>query len=184
MLWLGIGCKRDTLADVINQSMQQLCRDYCLQIRDFQGIATLDTKGNEPGIITVCRLYNLPLKLFSAPVLAQVSLINPSTQVFKYVNTPSVAEAAAMMAVSQQLKLSNFPNTQSKRPVLLIPKTIFEQKNLGVVNFVTLAVASVIDGNTANQMNQQGHNTGNAQKYHQANDSSRKASDSESTTGG
>lgn len=146
MLWLGIGCKRNTQVDVINQSIQQLFRDYSLQIPDLQGIATLDTKADESGILAVCSLYNLPLKVFSAQLLAQVTVTNPSTQVFRYVNTPSVAEAAAIMAVCEQLKLSNLPDIKSKYPVLIVPKTTFKQTDFGLVSFVTLAIAGVIMG--------------------------------------
>lgn len=142
MLWLGIGCQRDTNEDFINESIQRLFREYGLQITDLTGVATLDRKYNETGIITVARIYNLQLQLFSAQELSQIKVANPSTQVNDQIQTFSVAEAAAILAVKSQLEPINSAQTRNHIAVhLQIPKTIFKNANADGKGSVTFAVA-------------------------------------------
>ena len=61
-------------------------------------IATVDRKATEPAIVELAAALGVPLRAFSADVLAAVPVPNPSGIVEAAVGTPSVAEAAALAA--------------------------------------------------------------------------------------
>ncbi|WAL61584.1 precorrin-3B C(17)-methyltransferase [Thermocoleostomius sinensis] len=98
VLWIGIGCERGTSRQLIETAIHEVCRAYHLAEGSIAGIATIDLKANEPGIIELCRDRRWPLRCFSAEQLRVVAVPTPSTIVAAEVGTPSVAEAAAMLA--------------------------------------------------------------------------------------
>ncbi|MDJ0736206.1 MAG: precorrin-3B C(17)-methyltransferase [Nostocaceae cyanobacterium] len=132
VLWVGIGCERGTSRLVIETAIQEVFREHQLAEAAIAGIATIDIKADEVGLLELCRERNLPLKTFAGDVLKSVSVPNPSSVVQKEVGTPSVAEAAGLCA---SLELSH---TQEEGK-LVVPKQIFRLP--GEVGAVTVAVA-------------------------------------------
>ncbi|KJH71721.1 hypothetical protein UH38_11650 [Aliterella atlantica CENA595] len=98
VLWVGIGCERGTPKETITQAITQVCLANNLAENAIAGIATIDIKADEVGLIELCQERNLPLRTFTAKVLNSISVPNPSPVVAAEVGTPSVAEAAAMSA--------------------------------------------------------------------------------------
>ncbi|WP_442946472.1 cobalamin biosynthesis protein [Nostoc sp. 'Peltigera malacea cyanobiont' DB3992] len=145
VLWVGIGCKRGTSWELIDLAIEQVFRENQLFPSAIAGIATIDTKASEVGLVKLCRLRNLPLKTFSAEILRSVCVPNPATLTNDKVGTPSVAEAAAILAASQLTSLTVFPFTNIEElPVkFLVPKQIFEIQ--GQPGAVTLAVAQALN---------------------------------------
>ena len=141
VLWVGIGCKRGTSWQLIDRAIEQIFRENQLFPSAIAGIATIDTKASEVGLVELCRLRNLPLKTFSAQILRSVYVPNPATITDNKVGTPSVAEAAAMLAASQLTLLTVFPFTsiEELRVRFLVPKQIFQVQ--GQPGAVTLAVS-------------------------------------------
>ncbi|MEA5622867.1 cobalamin biosynthesis protein [Nostoc sp. UHCC 0251] len=137
VLWVGIGCKRGTSWQLIDQAIEQVFRENQLFQSAIAGIATIDTKALEVGLIELCRLRNLPLKTFAAEILCSVRVPNPATIPDHKVGTPSVAEAAAILAAN--LTASPFSSTEAWGVKLLVPKQIFKLE--GQPGAVTLAVA-------------------------------------------
>ena len=144
VLWVGIGCKRGTSRELIETAIEQVCRAYHLAESAIAGIATIDTKANEGGIIELCQERNWPLKTFAANILNSVEVPNPSEIVTPKVGTPSVAEAAALCAIELTYCtiLKNRQDACSTkdesacgvgilpaRERLLVPKIIFPTKN-------------------------------------------------------
>ena len=99
VLWVGIGCKRGTSREFIENAIAKVCRAYHLAESAIAGIATIDTKANETGIIELCQHRNWALKTFAANILNSVEVPNPSNIVANEVGTPSIAEAAALCAI-------------------------------------------------------------------------------------
>ncbi len=96
------------------------------------GIATIDLKADEVGLVELCRARNWPLRTFPSAVLCSVSVPNPSAVVEAEVGTPSVAEAAALYA-ARGLAVDSKPNT------LVVSKQIFRSE--GQPGAVTVAIA-------------------------------------------
>jgi cobalt-precorrin 5A hydrolase / cobalt-factor III methyltransferase / precorrin-3B C17-methyltransferase len=61
-------------------------------------VATVDLKRDEPGIVALAHDLAVELRTFPVTTLAGVDVPNPSTVVAAAVGTPSVAEAAALVA--------------------------------------------------------------------------------------
>ena len=136
VLWVGIGCERATSRQLIEAAIGQVCRENQLAADAIAGIATIDLKADEVGLVELCHAYNFPLRTFPAEILGAISVPNPSPVVEREVGTPSVAEAAALCAANSQ--------------TLLVTKQIFHSttENLGseianqnLQGAVTIAVA-------------------------------------------
>ncbi|MEZ2320119.1 MAG: cobalamin biosynthesis protein [Microcoleus sp.] len=154
VLWVGIGCTGGTSRKFIENAIQQVCRSYHLASSAIAGVATIDTKANEAGIMELCQGHNWPLKTFSASVLNSVEVPHPSNMVVAKVGTKSVAEAAALCAI----ELGYCPIVQNRQDAcstkseyccgvgkmptherLLVPKQIFRSEEKA--GSVTVAVA-------------------------------------------
>jgi len=97
---LGVGCDRNTLLEtlehVVNAALQELKLDYTA----VKALATIDKKNDEVALLALAEKYHWPLKFFTATELAKVDVPNPSEVVMKYMGTPAVAEAAAILAAN------------------------------------------------------------------------------------
>jgi cobalt-precorrin 5A hydrolase len=145
VLWVGIGCKRGTSREFIENAIAKVCRAYHLAEGAIAGIATIDTKANEAGILELCQERNWALKTFPAHILNSVEVPNPSNIVAQEVGTPSVAEAAALCAIelTSYTMIKNRQDACSTKTEysacgvgilpahnrLLVPKKIFSNKN-------------------------------------------------------
>jgi len=101
---LGMGCDRNTplatLEHVVNSTLQELKLNFTA----VKALATIDKKNDEVAILALAKKYQWPLKFFTATELAKVDVPNPSEVVMKYMGTPAVAEAAAMLAANTGIK--------------------------------------------------------------------------------
>jgi len=145
-LWVGIGCGRNTPKAVIEHAVQQVFQKHHLAEGAIAGIATVDLKANEPGIIEFCHERNLPRRCFPAAALQSTPVPNPSSIVHTKIGIPSVAEAAAILAAHPELSTQHLelntsltPQSPFPNPQLLIPKQIFRLDNYP--GAVTIAVA-------------------------------------------
>ena len=130
ILWVGIGCQKRVSQQLINSAIQQVFQEYQLIYSEIAGIATIDKKALEIGLIEFCNLEKLPLKTFSSELLNNVFVPNPNHSITKLVGTSSVAEASAILAASE---------ITSAEIILLVPKQIFRlPEEMGTV---TIAVA-------------------------------------------
>lgn len=129
VLWVGMGCERNTPRQVLEAAIQQVFQAHHLAEAAIAGIASLNLKADEVGLVELCGDRQLPLQCFSAEALRSVAVPTPSSVVEAEVGTPSVAEAAAILAAQSLSPTSN----------LLIPKQIFRLPNYP--GAVTIAVA-------------------------------------------
>jgi cobalt-precorrin 5A hydrolase / precorrin-3B C17-methyltransferase len=133
VLWVGIGCERDTAIQLVKEALVATLQKYHLSSKAIAGIATIDLKADEVAILQLCREENLPLKTFDANALKQITVPTPSASVEQEVGTPSVAEAAAVLGAMSINNASEPQNCQ-----LIVKKQIFKQTDCGAV---TIAIA-------------------------------------------
>jgi cobalt-precorrin 5A hydrolase len=124
-LWIGIGCQRGVSKLAIQRAIESVFTEYNLDLATVAGLATLDRKVNEPGLIEYCRGSGWFLKIYSPERLNSVAVSNPSQRISSLVGTVSVAEAAALCA--------------AQTDILLVPKQIFRLDTED--GFVTVAIA-------------------------------------------
>jgi cobalt-precorrin 5A hydrolase len=94
---LGIGCDRDTTLVTIETALAQALNLAGLNQQQISAIATIDKKSDEAGLLALAEKHNWPLHFYSADELSRVEVPNPSETVLKYMGTPSVGEAAALL---------------------------------------------------------------------------------------
>ncbi|MHB8453672.1 MAG: cobalamin biosynthesis protein [Acidiferrobacterales bacterium] len=95
---LGVGCDRGTPLETLETAMEQALTLAGLGREAVCGLATIDRKNDEACVLMLAKNTHWPLHFFSAEELAQVPVPNPSATVLKYMGTPAVAEAAALLA--------------------------------------------------------------------------------------
>ena len=130
ILWIGIGCERNTSKELIEKSLNYFFESNNLSRLSIAGIATVDLKKNEKAINEIAAENQFPIKFFSKEDLSKINVPNPSNIVFNEIGTPSVAEAACILAAGKGSKL-------------LKEKYIFKSKDSSknIVGALTIAVA-------------------------------------------
>ncbi|WKJ91954.1 cobalamin biosynthesis protein [Methylomonas montana] len=101
---LGVGCDRDTSLATLQTAVAQALALAGLDIASVAGMATIDKKNDEVAILQLAERHGWPLHFYSAAQLALVSVPNPSETVRKYMGTPAVAEAAALLAADATMQ--------------------------------------------------------------------------------
>ncbi|MBL1211387.1 precorrin-3B C(17)-methyltransferase [Geminocystis sp. GBBB08] len=137
VLWVGIGCERNTSSSLIESAVTEVLDKYNLSRKAIASFATIDLKIDEVGILALADKWHLPLHTFTAEELNTISVPNPSIIVKEEVGTPSVAEASALKAAL--LPNLNLVENQVNPPSLIVPKQIIRQE--GEKGAVTVAIA-------------------------------------------
>ncbi len=105
VLWIGIGCERNTSKELIANSLNDFLETGNFSHHSIAGLATIDIKKDEKGILELAEEKNLPIKFFSKEDLSKIIVPNPSSIVQKEIGTSSVAEAACLLAAGKESKL-------------------------------------------------------------------------------
>lgn len=97
-LALGLGCDRGTPASTIADCIAQALAAARATLADVRAVASIDLKADEAGLAEVAAHNGWTIRFYPAAELAAVDVPNPSETVRKYTGTPSVSEAAALLA--------------------------------------------------------------------------------------
>jgi cobalamin biosynthesis protein CbiG len=117
---------------VLAAAIAHVCQAYGLAETAIVGVGTIDRKANEPGLLALCRDRGWQLRFYAAECLNQVEIPHPSTLITSHVKTPSVAEAAALLAAGSNQDLATAVTLQ-------VGKQIFHLA--GQPGSVTVAIA-------------------------------------------
>jgi len=129
-LILGIGCDRHVSLETLNTALDQAL-EKVKQSRDaVTALASIDKKNDEVALLALAAQQSWPLHFFSAGELAKVDVPNPSAVVMKYMGTPAVAEAAAILAAQTTqedllLEKHKYRGTDGKNATVSIVKSTF-----------------------------------------------------------
>lgn len=102
-LVVGVGASRGAPVEEVLALVRDALREASLSVRSVAGLATVDAKSEEPGIVEAAGRLGVPLVTYTAEELAAVTVPNPSDAPLAAVGTPSVAEAAALMGGGELL---------------------------------------------------------------------------------
>ncbi|MEM9452510.1 MAG: precorrin-3B C(17)-methyltransferase [Cyanobacteria bacterium P01_E01_bin.6] len=144
VLWIGVGCERGTPREVIEYGIQQACQSTHFAEGAIAGLATIDLKADETGLVELCRDREWPLRCFPADLLRKVEVPTPSSIVNEEVGTPSVAEAAALIAAInpvsafEEMCYCSFDDDSQQATQLQMTKRIFRLE--GYPGAVTIAI--------------------------------------------
>jgi len=105
VLWIGIGCERNTSKELIENSLNNFLESGNLSQQSIAGFSTTDINQDEKGILEIAEEKNLPIKFSSKEDLSTIIVPNPSNVVQNAIGTPSVAEASCLLAAGKESKL-------------------------------------------------------------------------------
>ena len=97
---LGLGCDRNTPATTIEQCLAEALSVCGATLADIQSVASIDLKADEAGLLALAAEHGWTIHFYPAAALAAVDVPNPSETVRQYTGTPSVSEAAALLAAN------------------------------------------------------------------------------------
>lgn len=101
-LAIGLGCDRGTPAATIGQAVDAALADvsarYGASVARVVAAASIDLKADEVGLLELAAVRGWVLTFYPASQLAAVAVPNPSETVMRHTGTPSVSEAAALLA--------------------------------------------------------------------------------------
>jgi cobalt-precorrin 5A hydrolase / precorrin-3B C17-methyltransferase len=130
-LWVGLGCRQGTPLPMFEQALRTVCLQYAIDWAMIAGLATLDAKRAEPGLLGFSLAQDWPLIYFTQGDLKRCAVPHPSVMVNTAVGVPSVCEAAALSAAAQA--------GSAMWSTLIVPKQVFwEPQTFGAV---TVAIA-------------------------------------------
>jgi cobalt-precorrin 5A hydrolase len=95
---LGLGCDRNTSLLTLQTAVSQALEAANISMSEVSAVATIDKKNDEHCMLQLVEDYGWSIHFFSAQALSEVTVPNPSAVVLKYMGTPAVSEAAALLA--------------------------------------------------------------------------------------
>jgi cobalt-precorrin 5A hydrolase/precorrin-3B C17-methyltransferase len=122
-LVIGLGSSRGVPPEEVDALIDQALATANLSPASVHTVATVDLKQDEPGLLAAVAQRGWPLAFFSAADLAEVNVPNPSETVRAAVGTPSVAEAAALLAAGQSATLVVPKQTSPQATVAIARRT-------------------------------------------------------------
>ncbi len=100
----GVGCRRGTAAETIQEAFDAALRKSGCHELAVGAVATLDLKAGEPGLLAFCKSRGLPLRAYTAGELAAVpGTFTASAFVKKTVGVDNVCERAAVLCSGGRL---------------------------------------------------------------------------------
>ncbi|WP_328916751.1 MULTISPECIES: precorrin-3B C(17)-methyltransferase [unclassified Streptomyces] len=105
-LVVGVGASRGVGRDEVLALVAEGLDAGGLAPASLTALATVDAKADEAGIVAAAAHLGVPLLTYPATALAEVAVPNPSPAPLAAVGTPSVAEAAALLAAGPGAELA------------------------------------------------------------------------------
>ncbi len=95
---LGLGCDRGTPLATLRLVVDEALAACRAELADVAAVASIDLKADEPALLQLGREQGWSIRFYPAAELATVAVPNPSETVRRHTGTPSVSEAAALLA--------------------------------------------------------------------------------------
>jgi len=98
IIFLGLGCHRGVAQAELEDLIDRQLAGHQLAKEAVAALATVETRAEEPALVSLCRENDWPLITFTLAELGRVKTPNPSETVNKNIGVTSVCEAAALLA--------------------------------------------------------------------------------------
>lgn len=104
-LVLGVGCRRGTPLEALEAAFSDLCEELELWPESVCGVATIDLKADEAGLLAFCEAHDWwPMRIYSAEQLRQVKgTFTASSFVEQRTGVDNVCERSAVLAAGGPL---------------------------------------------------------------------------------
>ncbi|WP_368506638.1 5,6-dimethylbenzimidazole synthase [Uliginosibacterium sp. 31-12] len=95
---IGLGCDRGTPQATLERAVDEALEMAGAVASEVVALASITLKADEAGLLALAQARGWPLCFYPPALLAEVAVPNPSETVRHYTGTPSVSEAAALLA--------------------------------------------------------------------------------------
>ncbi|WP_426344039.1 cobalamin biosynthesis protein [Pseudoduganella sp. R-32] len=95
---IGLGCDRGAMLQTVREAVHAALREAGAQPGQVSAAASITLKRDEEALLAFAQECGWPLHFYAPEELAAVPVPNPSETVRRYTGTPSVSEAAALLA--------------------------------------------------------------------------------------
>lgn len=95
---VGLGCDRGVPLSTVRDAVLAALALIGARPERVAAVASIALKRDEAAFLALAEEYRWPLRFYEAHELAQVEVPHPSETVRRYTGTPSVSEAAALLA--------------------------------------------------------------------------------------
>ena len=96
-LTLGLGCRRGTSQEAIEQAVQLVFAAHALDLRAVRCAASIRLKADETGLLAFCAAHGYPAKFYAPETLAALAgEFTPSAFVQKTTGVDNVCERSAV----------------------------------------------------------------------------------------
>ena len=98
--FIGFGCRRGVTLEEFRVVLNELEHRYDIDLRSVGGLASIDLKNDEEGLLAAAQHYGWPIQFFSKEQLNDVAVPTRSEIVHEKIGVYGVCEAAAILAAS------------------------------------------------------------------------------------
>ncbi|MCU6497855.1 cobalamin biosynthesis protein [Rugamonas sp. A1-17] len=95
---MGLGCDRGVALDTVREAVRDALAAAGAHPAQVVAAASITLKKDEAALLALAQEHGWPLHFYEAHELAAVEVPHPSETVRHYTGTPSVSEAAALLA--------------------------------------------------------------------------------------
>jgi cobalt-precorrin 5A hydrolase len=95
---VGLGCDRGVALQTVREAVQAALAEAGASPGQVRAAATIALKRDEAALLALALELGWPLHFYEAGELAAVPVPHPSATVLRFTGTPSVSEAAALLA--------------------------------------------------------------------------------------
>lgn len=95
---VGLGCDRGTPLATLQHALGAALAQAGAHVEQVVAAASITLKADEPGLLALAAEHGWTMAFYAPTQLAGVQVPNPSETVRRYTGTPSVSEAAALLA--------------------------------------------------------------------------------------
>ncbi len=95
---IGLGCDRGVALDTVRAAVSEALTEAGAQAQQIVAAASITLKRDEAALLALAAEHGWPLHFYEAHELAAVAVPHPSETVRRHTGTPSVSEAAALLA--------------------------------------------------------------------------------------
>lgn len=103
---VGLGCDRGVALETIREAVRAALEQAGARPEQVSAAASIELKMDEGALLAIAREHGWTLHFYPAHALAAVQVPHPSETVRLYTGTPSVSEAAALLAAGPGTPMS------------------------------------------------------------------------------
>jgi len=101
VLYIGLGCRRGATVEEFQEALDDVVSQYNIHLEAVAGIASIDIKKDEAGLLELAEKYAWPLTFYSTDKIHAILPPSKSSKVFEKIGVHGVCEPAAILAASQ-----------------------------------------------------------------------------------